>query len=351
MHDIAHEMTDTEIEKLEKKIRAVYRQAGKEINEKMNAFLLDFKKKDKLWQAQVKSGLKTQAEYDDWKRRQIFRGNRWAEKKKDIAETLYNANTVATDILNGTTPKVYAINSDYIAYELETQAGVNFGFTAHSARFNVYDSALVGELIKTEPKGTQYVKMLPPPTVESLKRRVNKGKDIAWNSKLITRQVTQGIIQGESIDKIAERLAKVTSSSNFKDMTKYARTMVTSAQNTGREQRMKEAQAKGIELQKQWLATKDMRTRYTHAVLDGQIQDVDKPFRVEGYEIMYPADPTAHPSLVYNCRCTMRSVLKGYPRDYEPYSLMGIKAQDLTFEEWQELKRDIKRMEGKNARK
>ena len=55
------------------------------------------------------------------------------------------------------------------------------------------------------------------------------------------------------------------------------------------------AQKMGIKLQKEWLATLDRRTRHAHAILDGQVRDVDEAFEVEGKKIMYPGDMNAAP--------------------------------------------------------
>ena len=44
------------------------------------------------------------------------------------------------------------------------------------------------------------------------------------------------------------------------------------------------AEAMGIHMKKEWLATLDNRTRHAHAVLDGQKADVGEPFRVDGQE-------------------------------------------------------------------
>ena len=84
-----------------------------------------------------------------------------------------------------------------------------------------------------------------------------------------------------------------------------ARTAVTGAQNAGRMDSYVAAENMGIKLKKCWLATLDGRTRHEHAVLDGQSVDSDKPFKVDGYKIMFPGDPSAPPYLTYNCRCTL----------------------------------------------
>lgn len=74
----------------------------------------------------------------------------------------------------------------------------------------------------------------------------------------------------------------------------------------------------GIKLKKEWLATLDGRTRHTHAMLDGQTAETDKPFHVDGYEIMYPGDTSAPGYLVYNCRCTLIAALDDVPKAPNP---------------------------------
>jgi len=74
------------------------------------------------------------------------------------------------------------------------------------------------------------------------------------------------------------------------------------------------AAADGIFMKKEWIATFDMRTRHAHALLDGQLAEVKKPFKSEFGDIMYPGDLTAHPSNTYNCRCTTKSIILGFDK-------------------------------------
>ena len=93
-----------------------------------------------------------------------------------------------------------------------------------------------------------------------------------------------------------------------------ARTMVTGAENKGRQDSYARATADGIILHKEWLATNDGRTRHWHAELDGQTVPQDKPFSNAVGLIMFPGDPGAHPANVYNCRCSMAAVVKGFKK-------------------------------------
>ena len=57
-------------------------------------------------------------------------------------------------------------------------------------------------------------------------------------------------------------------------------------------------------LQKEWIATFDNRTRIDHIQANGQIVDMDKNFLVGGEELSYPGDSRGSAANVINCRCT-----------------------------------------------
>lgn len=120
-----------------------------------------------------------------------------------------------------------------------------------------------------------------------------------------------------------------------------ARTSVTAAQNAGRMDSYAAAEKMGIKLKKQWLATLDGRTRHAHAMLDGQTAKTDKPFHVDGYEIMYPGDTSAPGYLVYNCCCTLIAALADAPkapdplrRARDPKTGKSILVSDMTYAQW-----------------
>ena len=112
------------------------------------------------------------------------------------------------------------------------------------------------------------------------------------------------------MDKIASRLSKVTDM-NETAAIRNARTMVTGAENKGRQDSYARATADGIILAKEWISTNDSRTRHSHAVLDGAIVDQDKKF---DNGLMYPGDPNGRPEETWNCRCTVAAVVKGFKK-------------------------------------
>ena len=323
MADYGAEYTDKKIEELEKRITSIYREASDDIERKMADFNKRYKAKEAIYAKKLKNGEITQEDFNAWKRGQVFQGKQWQAKKQQIENILYNANSVAVKMVNGETNGVFAANANFMSYSLESGAGVNFGF-------GLYDESTVVNLIKNEPD------LLPKP-------RIKKPKDTAWNSKKITRQITQGIIQGESLDDIATRLAKTTGSQNRDAMLTHARTAMTGAQNAGRQYQLGKAQDLGIKLKKEWMATLDSHTRDTHRELDGQRVPINEPFEAGGYSIMYPGDPNAVPAMVYNCRCTMVADVEDYPAEYNRYdNIEGKPISNMTYAEWEAAKEKSK---------
>lgn len=71
----------------------------------------------------------------------------------------------------------------------------------------------------------------------------------------------------------------------------------------------KAASDMGIKLRKKWLATRDERTRDSHASINGEVVDWDKPF---SNGLMFPGDPSGPAAEVYNCRCALVAVDVGF---------------------------------------
>ena len=112
---------------------------------------------------------------------------------------------------------------------------------------------------------------------------------------------------------------------------RYARTAATGAQNAGRVDSYERAQKMGIELEQEWLATLDNRTRDEHRDLDGQHVPVGEPFEVDGEEIRYPGDPSAPGYLVWNCRCTLVPKLKSLDQSDAP---RDNRLGDMRYDDW-----------------
>lgn len=64
-----------------------------------------------------------------------------------------------------------------------------------------------------------------------------------------------------------------------------------------------------------------------------------KPFKVDGYEIMYPGDTSAPGYLVYNCRCTLVAVLDGIDTSDSLRRDKDGLLSNMTFAQWEASKR------------
>ncbi len=86
-----------------------------------------------------------------------------------------------------------------------------------------------------------------------------------------------------------------------------ARTETHGAANVGADQA---ARATGLNLQKEWIAARDERTRSAHANADGQVRDMDMAFDVGGDRLMFPGDPNGSAANTINCRCAVSHIVK-----------------------------------------
>ena len=318
--DPAHKETDKILRDMEKRLDEVYKQAYREARQTADDFMKQFREMDKKKRQQVKDGELDKAEYERWRRTQVFQGNRYHQMADTLAADMTHTNQIAASVINGYLPEVYAVNHNYGTYEIEKGSRINTQYT-------MYDKQTVERLIRDNPD------LLPR------KAAVNVPKDQLWNKKHINSAVMQGIIQGDPIDKIAQRLAATVTDMSHTSAIRNARTMTTSAQNGGRIDSYKRAESMGIKMLQVWMATLDSRTRHEHRQLDGQKRKVGEAFEVEGEKIFFPGDPVAEPYLTYNCRCTLIGEVEGVDYNLSDISQRDSKLGDMTYEEWKEEKR------------
>lgn len=321
--DYAHRMTDAELAQLERRISAIYQQAADELSDTVNAYFEQFEKRDAAMKEKLDAGEITDQQYKQWRLAQIGRGKRFTALRDKVAERYTDANETAVAYVNDATPGIYSLNRNYAAYKIEQ--------VSDKADFTLWDEQTVKRLIVEQPDLMPYY---PP------KRALQRGIDLKYGKQQITASVTSSILQGKSIPKIANDLQSRMQDMNRTSAIRTARTAVTAAQNAGRLDTYRAAQDMGIKLKKRWLATLDNRTRHAHAMLDGQTVDVDKPFKVDGYEIMYPGDSSAPGYLVYNCRCTQIAEVDGEDtssggrRARNPKTGESVLVGDMTYAEW-----------------
>ena len=126
--------------------------------------------------------------------------------------------------------------------------------------------------------------------------------------KQLQSKLLQGILNGDSIDKIALSFADVIGN-NEASAIRNARTMTTQAECGGRQDSYKSLEEQGVVMKKVWIATPDDRVRKSHADLDGEEVDIDEEF---SNGCMYPGDSSGPPEEVWNCRCSIKTHILGF---------------------------------------
>lgn len=339
MRDIAHEWTDNEIERLQRKFAKTYEQAAAEMRRKLDDYLSQYGKANDQWREMLKSGEATKEQYRAWLKSQSMRRDYLVDMCDTLASDATRTNQMAIEMVNDELPRVYAENANYAAYGIESHLRKN----THA--FDLVDQSTVRKLMGMPDNG-QVIKEVTldedevsPPLVTMRKLNIDEAKDVRWNRQKFNAALTQSILQGESIPNTAKRMAGVLNMGRNMAV-RAARTAMTSAENVGRVDSYQRAKRIGIKLEQEWLATLDERTRHTHRELDGQHVPVGSKFRVpsSGHELEFPGDPTAHPSEVWNCRCTL---VAWFPEDAEE-SLEGRFSRlpdGITYEQWKDFKR------------
>lgn len=281
---------DIRMRKLSKRLEEIYSEAEKGLTEKVNSFFANFEKLDKQKKALVDAKKLSEEEYKEWRKKKLLMGEKYTDLRDTMTDSMLHANEIATSYMNGELPAVYAHNFNQVGKDVQRQVR---GFS-----FDLINENTVRNL------ATKNKTLLPYKIVDGQ-------RDIRWNTKRVNSALLQGILQGEGSKDIAQRLMKVTEM-NKESAIRNARTALTGAQNKGRNDAMEDLTEKGFELRKEWIATTgDGRTRDAHLELHGVQEKVDEPFENSIGRIMYPGDPNADPANVYNCRCSIRSIVVG----------------------------------------
>lgn len=319
MRDRAHDYADERLAELEKKIQREYQRAVRETQEKLNDYLRRFEIKDEKWRQMVADGKRTETQYKQWRLGQIAVGKRWEAMRDTLAQDYHDANVIARSMLERERAGIYAESVNFGTFEIEMGAKVDMSFA-------LYDADAVSRIIRDNPE------LLPPPG-KKMTASIAAGKDVAWQSGQIQSVMTQAILQGESIPNIAKRIAQTMGETNHASTIRYARTAITAAENAGKVDAYRRAEELGVDAVQEWRAVLDMRTRHEHREADGQRRAIGEPFEVGGEELMFPGDPSASGHLIWNCRCSLRAIVKGLEPMARKYrSLDGI--EGMTYEEW-----------------
>lgn len=312
--DYGHRGADKELMALIRRLHLSYLQARISLQEKIEKYLDEFEKQDAEKRALYDSGELSHEDYMKWKYSTLAGTKQWKRMLNQLADDMTKQNEIAASMINDTLPEVYALNHNFGTYEAEKGSGYDTTYT-------MYDKFTVKRLL------TEHEDMLPKPSVPI-------EKDKLWNRQHLQSAMLQGILTGESMSDIAKRFQYCTNMTENAAI-RNARTAVTGAENAGRIDSYIRAEKMGIKMKQMWMATLDARTRDSHAIMDGEQQEVGKKF---SNGCRYPGDPHGAPGEIWNCRCTLVAIVEGAD-PYNPNLRKSSYLEDegLTYEEWKRM--------------
>ena len=290
---------DDRLRRLETWLQELYRNAEKDMRGKWDKYLARQEKRAETLLSRVRAA-KTDEEraaaetaYKNFLKSKTAGDKHYRDMVKELAREYSRTNERALEIINGKRAEFFADGYNFSADAINHAAiREDIGI-----RFDLVDADAVADLAKQRNDMN-----FPTP------KYLETTKDMLWNIRNINSQVAQGIVQGEGIPKIAERIQNVTGV-NAASAVRTARTMATNCQNAGRVQNMKTAEEWGVKTRKRWLCTHDSRTRDSHLEIDGETIANDGTF---SNGCRWPGDPIGPSAEVWNCRCSLITVVDGF---------------------------------------
>lgn len=119
----------------------------------------------------------------------------------------------------------------------------------------------------------------------------------------LSRTIQQSFDSGLSVPDTAKAIRTEFGNVSKSTATMLARTDLISLANGGSYMAARKV-FRDQAVEKVWLNAHDARVRPSHAEAGGQRVPMEAPFRVGGFDLMYPGDPQGPPQEVIQCRCT-----------------------------------------------
>jgi len=122
----------------------------------------------------------------------------------------------------------------------------------------------------------------------------------------VTEIVRRGVLTGKTQLQVMKEIGDAVGKGRFKNLSYRAemifRTEFVRIGNIAGQEGMLDSAKYIPGLRKKWI-TSLHNSRPAHIAANGQVVLVEKPYRVDGEDLMYPLDPHGSPQNVINCRC------------------------------------------------
>lgn len=291
----ASRMTDAECAAVEARIKAEYLRATKELEKRLNNYVMQSEEIIKETRKKYRDGLITRRECNGIIQERLIGNRHWEAMRNKISMEYANIASKTDGWIRQSMDDVFVYNYNAMLnfYDDVTGLGLHESYV-------LYNKDAIKRIIIDNPK------MLPYPSVDI-------PAAVRWNNQKIQSEIIQAILQGDSIPNVAKRL-RIVSDMNLTQSLRNARTAMNAAQNGARELSgasvKKELNNYGYTIMKKWQSATDARTRKEHLDANGQTVEIEQPFNVGDEQLLYPCD-FEHGSgwNLYNCRCRRTDVL------------------------------------------
>ena len=298
--DLGVNLTDRRMKALTERLDEVYGEAYKTAVDKNKTAIAKLTK--------VKEELKS-GKYDDVSdqikearlRSYTMQVIRTENIANNIAAEIAKSGETAAGIIRGEMTEVFALNYDFTNYDISRQAKINYPFLEYPDDdklpgniFNQYDKNQIAVLVQENES---------PFTKIAYNRLGDSAKNA--NPRRLQNELIAATINGESQSQIMARIKKVTGQNNS-SARRIAQTERTRVQTQARHMSIKEAEAIGIGIDKQWVA-RLINTRESHVHVHLQVVRSDEKFS-NGLE--YPGDPSGGAAEVINCFCYLKPMVR-----------------------------------------
>lgn len=242
--------------KVIKELEEMYKEAEKQIDEKIQLLMTDELTQSKIYQVEYQKALKGQ-----------------------IGTILDNMNSNNYDSIQNYLKKSYEDGYIGTMYSLQKQ-GIPLVMPINQ------DAVVKAIQLDSKLSGTLY---------EAL------GINTSDLKKTIRNEISRGISNGYSYKDMSRNISKKMGV----DLNKSIRIARTEGHRVNQQSTMDgilDAKDKGADVVKQWDSTLDANTRPSHQMVDGEIKELDEKF---SNGLRFPGDPQGKAAEVINCRCVL----------------------------------------------
>lgn len=320
--DVGMVRADEQLADLETRLTELYSNASKELTGEFAQFLKQFEDENAEMIDRLERGEINNESYARWYNTHIMQREEYRAKIDSLTNDLTNVDVLATQMINDELPSVYTSSYNFAGFrgEMFAQAG---GYTYSS--FAIYNVDAV-----------RFITTQNPDLIPWDEANIDIPVDRRWNRRNIQNAIVTGIMHGDTIDQLANRLMPVVHHDEVAAM-RTARTSFTYAENRGRRDGTRRVIEAGIPMVEPWMALLDARTRDTHLLLHGTYPNAEGKYGEgiipSGHLLECPGDPNGDPEQIYNCRCRVNSFLQGvdHTRDDLLYEQM---MREEFFDDW-----------------